>query len=264
MSSADLGRALCIITGASRGFGRTVALQMSRSVKPGSALVLAARSGDELRALQVELSGSEAGRAGLKTACVVADLSQKEGLESVVKAAAEAFSEDMEHIILINNAASLGDVSRFAKDFTNMADVDSYLSFNVSSFLCLTASILQRFPQRPGLKRTVVNVSSACALQPCSSWVLYCSGKAARHMMFRVLAQEEPDLRVLNYSPGPMATAMLEEGRTRTGDSGLKKLISDLYSDGKLVACEDSCAKMMKLLLEDKFKSGDHVDVFDV
>nr|XP_020495714.1 sepiapterin reductase-like isoform X1 [Labrus bergylta]XP_029134315.1 sepiapterin reductase-like isoform X2 [Labrus bergylta] len=264
MSSADLGRALCIITGASRGFGRTVALQMSRSVKPGSALVLAARSGDELRALQVELSGSEAGRAGLKTVCVVADLSQKEGLESVVKAAAEAFSEDMEHIILINNAASLGDVSRFAKDFTNMADVDSYLSFNVSSFLCLTASILQRFPQRPGLKRTVVNVSSLCALQPFSSWVLYCSGKAARHMMFRVLAQEEPDLRVLNYSPGPLDTAMQQAARSSTGDSDLKKAFSDMFSEGKLLTCEESCTKMMKLLLEDKYTSGDQIDVYDL
>lgn len=83
-----------------------------------------------------------------------------------------------------------------------MAEVDSYLTFNVSSCLCLTASILQAFPQCPGVKRTVVNISSLCALQPFRSWVLYCTGKAARDMMFRVLAEEEPDLRVLSYSPG--------------------------------------------------------------
>lgn len=83
-----------------------------------------------------------------------------------------------------------------------MAEVDSYLSLNVSSSLCLTASVLQAFPQRSGLKRTVINISSLCALQPFRSWVLYCTGKAARDMMFRVLAEEEPDLRVLNYSPG--------------------------------------------------------------
>ena len=34
------------------------------------------------------------------------------------------------------------------------------------------------------------------------SWGLYCSGKAARDMMFKVLALESPDLRVVNYSPG--------------------------------------------------------------
>lgn len=83
-----------------------------------------------------------------------------------------------------------------------MAEVDSYLSVNVSSSLCLTASVLQAFPQRPGQLRTVVNISSLCALQPFRSWVLYCTGKAARDMMFRVLAEEEPDVQVLNYAPG--------------------------------------------------------------
>ncbi|XP_034566256.1 sepiapterin reductase a [Notolabrus celidotus] len=264
MSSADLGRALCIITGASRGFGRAVAVQLSRLVKPGSVLLLAARSGDELRALQEELAGSEAGRAGVKAVCVEADLGQKEGPERVLKAAAEASSEEIEHLILINNAGSLGDVSCFTKDFTNMADVDSYLSFNFSSCLCLTAGVLQRFPKRPGLKRTVVNVSSLCALQPFSSWVLYCSGKAARHMMFKVLAQEEPDLRVLSYSPGPLNTAMQQEARSSTGDSGLRKAFSDMFSEGKLLTCEESCTKMIKVLLEDKYTSGDQIDIYDV
>lgn len=98
--------------------------------------------------------------------------------------------------------ASLGDVSRYTKTFTNMAEVDSYLSLNVSSSLCLTARILQAFPKRARLRRTVINISSVCALQPFPSWVLYCTGKAARDMMFRVLAAEEPELRVLSYSPG--------------------------------------------------------------
>lgn len=83
-----------------------------------------------------------------------------------------------------------------------MAEVDSYMSVNVSSCLCLTASFLQAFPQQSGLRRTVINISSLCALQPFPSWVLYCTGKAARDMMFRVLAGEEPDIRVLSYSPG--------------------------------------------------------------
>ncbi|KAM9338780.1 sepiapterin reductase a [Symphorus nematophorus] len=260
----DLGRALCIITGASRGFGRAVAREMARRVKPGTVLVLAARSADDLRAVQTELAESEAGRAGLVVRCVVADLGQAEGPESVVKAVKEVSSEDMEHIILINNAASLGDVSRYAKGFTNMAEVDSYLSFNVSSSLCLTAGVLQAFPQRPGLRRTVVNVSSLCALQPFRSWVLYCTGKAARDMMFRVLAEEEPDLRVLNYSPGPMDTDMLLVARSSSGDPSLRKAFADMFSQGQVLTCEASCAKMMKLLLEDTYTSGAHIDVYDV
>lgn len=99
-------------------------------------------------------------------------------------------------------SASLGDVSRSSRSFTSVAEVDSYLSLNVSSCLCLTAQLLQAFPPRPGAATTVVNVTSLYALEPCRSWVLYCTGKAAREMMFRVLAQEEPHVRVLSYSPG--------------------------------------------------------------
>ncbi|XP_049460105.1 sepiapterin reductase a [Epinephelus fuscoguttatus] len=262
--ATDLGRALCIITGASRGFGQTVAREMSRLVKPGSVLVLTARSGDELRALQAELAESEAGRAGLVVKCVVADVGQMEGLEGIVRAAKEAFSEAIDHVILVNNAASLGDVSRYAKSFTDMAEVDSYLSLNVSSSLCLTASVVQAFPQRPGLRRTVINITSLCALQPFRSWVLYCTGKAAREMMFRVLAEEEPDLRVLSYSPGPLDTAMQMVARSKTADPNLRKSFSDMYAHGQLLTCEASCAKLMKLLLEDNYTSGAHIDIYDV
>uniref|UniRef100_A0A8C2ZGP0 Sepiapterin reductase n=2 Tax=Cyclopterus lumpus TaxID=8103 RepID=A0A8C2ZGP0_CYCLU len=260
----DLGRALCIITGSSRGFGRAIAREMSRLVKPGSALVLTARSVDDLRSLQAELAESEAGRAGVVVVCVVADVSQKEGLESIVRASQDAFSEDMDHVLLVNNAASLGDVSRYAKSFSDMAEVDSYLSLNVSSSLCLTASVLQTFPQRPGQRRTVINITSLCALQPFRSWVLYCTSKAAREMMFRVLAEEEPDLRVLSYSPGPLDTAMQTLARSRTADPSIRKSFSDMFAQGQLLTCEASCAKLMKLLLEDNYTTGAHIDIYDV
>ncbi|XP_061593482.1 sepiapterin reductase-like [Cololabis saira] len=262
--ATDLGRLLCIITGASRGFGRALATEMSALVQPGSVLVLAARSGDELRALQAELAGSEAGRAGLRVEAVPADVGQTAGLENIIEAAQEAFSADIDHVMLVNNAASLGDVSRFTKSFTDMAEVDSYLSLNVSSSLCLTSRALQAFPQRPGLRRTVVNISSLCALQPFRSWVLYCTGKAARDMTFRVLAEEEPDLRVLNYSPGPLDTAMQVEARSRTADPALRESFSDMFSQGQLLSCQASCGKLLKLLLDDSYASGAHIDVFDV
>lgn len=262
--SAELGLSLCVITGASRGFGRTVAHQLSLRVKPGSALVLVARSEADLQTLQAELSEGEAGRAGLRLRCVAADLGVAGGLEQVTAAAREVAPEAVEHVLLVNNAGSLGDISRFTKSFTDMAEVNSYLSLNVSSFLCLTAQILQAFPERAGLRRTVINISSLCALQPFSSWVLYCSGKAARDMMFRVLAQEEPDLRVLNYAPGPLDTNMQLEARSKSGDAALRESFSEMFAQGQLLSCEESCSKLMKLLTEDSYTSGAHVDFYDI
>lgn len=260
----DLGRALCIITGASKGFGRTIATEISRLLKPRSMLVLAARSGDHLRDLKAELDASEAGKIGLVTRCVVADLGMKEGVESIIRAAKEVSPEDVNHLILVNNAASLGDVSRYAQTFTNMAEVDTYLSLNVSSALSLTAGVLQAFPRRPGLQRSVVNISSLCALQPFSSWVLYCTGKAARDMMFRVLAEEEPDLRVLNYAPGPLDTDMQVEARASTANPEVRQSFANMHSQGQLLTCEDSCSKLMKVLLDNDFHSGAHLDYYDL
>lgn len=113
---ADLGRVLCVITGASKGFGRAVARQLSRLVQPRSALVLVARSADKLRALQAELAASEAGRAGLLVECVVADLGELEAPGSVVRACQQVFTDDMDHILLINNAG---------KHLLQMIDINS-------------------------------------------------------------------------------------------------------------------------------------------
>lgn len=108
-------------------------------------------------------------------------------------------------LLSVSLPASLGDISRFVS-FTDFDKVNSYLSLNVSSALTLTAGILQVFPCRPGLRWTVVNISSVFALQAIQSWVLYCTAKAAREMMFRVLAEEEPNIKVLSYSPGTVYT----------------------------------------------------------
>ncbi|CAM4670004.1 unnamed protein product [Lepidochelys kempii] len=96
---------------------------------------------------------------------------------------------------------SLGDISKSFVDFTSPAEVNSYFAFNVTLALCLTSSILNAFPEHSGLCKTVVNISSLCALKPFKSWTLYCPGKASRDMMFQVLALEKPDVRVVSHAP---------------------------------------------------------------
>uniref|UniRef100_A0A673FV63 Sepiapterin reductase b n=1 Tax=Sinocyclocheilus rhinocerous TaxID=307959 RepID=A0A673FV63_9TELE len=143
--------------------------------------------------------------------------------------------------------ASLGDVSSFALTFTDPVEVNRYLSLNVSGALSLTAGVLQALPRRLGLRRSVVNISSLCALKPFPSWVLYCTGKAARDMMLRVLAEEEPDVRVLSYAPGPLDTDMQLQARRSSGDLQLRRSFSSMFSEGQLLSCEESGAKLMKL-----------------
>lgn len=54
--------------------------------------------------------------------------------------------------------------------------------------------------------------------------LVYILGKAARDMFFRVLALEYPDIRVLNYAPGPCDTDMQKKCREETGDPEVKNM----------------------------------------
>ena len=60
---------------------------------------------------------------------------------------------------------------------------------------------------------------------------VYFTGKAARNMFFQTLAKEDPNVRVLNWAPGPMETDMLALGRT-CADAGIRQMLEgskDLY-----------------------------------
>ncbi|NXP41363.1 SPRE reductase, partial [Leiothrix lutea] len=263
----------CVITGASRGFGRSLARLLAPQLGPGSALLLLARSADALAELAAELrsgttgsdTGGDPGSSELRVQCVPADLGCQEGLRKAGAALRELLQDaSFGRLLLVNNAGSLGDVSKSFLDLTDLEEINAYFSFNISSALCLTSSALRAFGARPGCSRTVVNISSLCALEPFPSWALYCSGKAARDMLFRVLAKEEPGVRVLSYAPGPLDTDMQLLARSRTADPGLRQQMQSLQEKGQLIHCSVSAQKLLRLLQEDSFPSGAHVDFYDI
>ncbi|XP_048364891.1 sepiapterin reductase isoform X1 [Sphaerodactylus townsendi] len=270
MAGGELGRGLCVVSGASRGLGRSVARAVAARLAPGSALLLVARSAAALGRLEGELAA--AWGPALRLRALPADLATDAGLAAALHAARDLWPADAAPpdggpprrlLLLINNAATLGDISKAFVDFTSPAEVNSYLNLNVTSALCLTSSILKAFPAEPGLCRVVVNISSLCALKPFKTWALYCTGKAARDMMFQVLAAEEPDVRVLNYAPGPLDTDMQELARTKSGDPEMREQFLLMKQTGQLLDCDVSSQKLLTLLLEDTFESGAHIDFFD-
>nr|XP_033809447.1 sepiapterin reductase [Geotrypetes seraphini] len=264
MEAAEgLGRALCVLSGASRGLGRSLALQLCPQLGAGSVLLLLARNEQALVELEAELKGR---CPEVLVRCVAqADLATEAGLQRALSAVRElAGAGEVQQLIVVNNAGSLGNVSKFFVDFSDPVEVNNYFALNITSALCLTSTVLQKFPKHSGLRRTVVNISSLCALQPFKSWTLYCTGKAARDMMFQVLAVEEPDVRVISYAPGPLNTDMQELARTESGDLELCQMLIDLKNKGGLIDCDVSSQKLVKLLLEDKFESGAHIDFYDI
>ncbi|XP_004634140.1 sepiapterin reductase [Octodon degus] len=261
MEDGVLGRAVCVLTGASRGFGRALAPLLAKLLSPGSVFLISARSDDALRQLEAELG---AGRPGLRVLRVPADLGTDAGLQQLLGALRELpRPQGLQRLLLINNAATLGDVSKCVLNLSDPAEVNNYWALNLTSTLCLTSHVLKAFENSPGLSRTVVNISSICALKPFKGWALYCAGKAARHMMFQVLATEEPSVRVLSYAPGPLDTDMQQLARETSVDPDLRKTLQELKAKGQLVDCRTSAQKLLNLLQTDVFESGAHVDFYD-
>eukprot|EP00062_Callorhinchus_milii_P022303 gi/632979945/ref/XP_007906754.1/ PREDICTED: sepiapterin reductase [Callorhinchus milii] len=248
---------LCVITGASRGLGKELALQLAPSLTGASSLVLVARSGERLEEVRRAVLASQ---PSLRVLLVPADLSTGQGVGAALAALPQ---HRPRRLLLLNNAGSLGDVSKFVVDFTSPAEITDYFSLNVTSFMCLSAGVLRAFPQKAGLTRTVVNISSLCAIKPFKSWSLYCMGKAAREMMCHVLAAEQPDLRVLSYAPGPLDTDMFLQARTETGDPEVREAAKSLYAEGNVLTPQDSARKLVDILVRDQFESGAHVDFYD-
>ncbi|GMT20174.1 hypothetical protein PFISCL1PPCAC_11471, partial [Pristionchus fissidentatus] len=97
-------------------------------------------------------------------------------------------------------------------------------------------------------------------------------GKAAREAFFRGLAVEEPSLRVLNYAPGPVLTDMYKIVQEKSYDPTIRNAYT-VSENGKSAAQSDvhaaqlspeqTVTKLVRILNEDAYESGAHVDYFD-
>jgi len=251
-------RSFVLITGASRGFGRSLALEMGKVVGAGSTLLLVARNKNDLEVTKEIVRDA---RPGLAVECEVVDLAtaDKEALERAVKN--NYGRADHEVAMVIQNAGTLGQDGRKITELTDIEEMSRYYRLNLFSVICLNSVFQSMFPKS---RMVFVNISSILALQPLTTWGNYCGGKAARDAVFRVLAVEQPQAVVLNYAPGPldthMVTELLEDQRT---DPVVRAMFEDLKRTGALLKPEDSAAAMVALLRKRNFQSGDHVDFYD-
>lgn len=71
-------------------------------------------------------------------------------------------------------------------------------------------------------------------------------------------------LQVLNYAPGPIDTDMVkgmigDPGGDPTVKDGFKKL----YADTAILQPDQTAEKLVKILDQNSFESGQHVDYYD-
>lgn len=188
---------IALVTGASRGIGRDIALALARE---GAAVAVTAttREGAEATAQAIRALG----RPALALACRVERTAE-------VTAAFEAVKDALGPVdLLVNNAGISAPVPLLDMSEENW---DLHMDVNAKSvFLCSQAAVRQmREAERTGC---IVNIGSIVGQNAIPQTLGYCSSKAAVDHMTRVLAIElaRHRIRVNCVAPGYIHTEMLD------------------------------------------------------
>lgn len=185
-----------IITGASEGFGRAVAEALAAD---GWRLVIDARgeagltlAADSLRAL------------GATVEAITGDVTDPAHRAAVVEAATEGEALDL----LVNNASTLGPTPLPPLAGYPLEGLREVFSTNIEAPLALVQEAL---PALRAARGAVVNLSSDAAVEGYEGWGGYGASKAALDQLTRVLAAEEPEVRMYAFDPGDMRTRMHQD-----------------------------------------------------
>jgi NAD(P)-dependent dehydrogenase (short-subunit alcohol dehydrogenase family) len=186
---------VAIVTGASRGLGRALALSLGER---GWDLAIDARGESALRTVEDELVGTA------RVVVVPGDVSDENHLQELVRAAEGLGGLDL----LVNNASHLGPSPQPRLVEYPLSELERVYRVNVFAPLRL---IQLAWPLLEASKGMVINITSDAAGGDYEGWGGYGSSKAALEQMSNVLAAEIPVLRVLWVDPGDMNTQMHQE-----------------------------------------------------
>jgi NAD(P)-dependent dehydrogenase (short-subunit alcohol dehydrogenase family) len=184
---------VAIITGGSKGFGRALATDLARD---GWGLVIDGRTPGPLAEAARELDGLD-----VPVRALAGDIVDPGHRSDLLRAAEALGSLDL----LVNNASTLGVSPLPTLEGYPLAELRRVYEVNTVAPLALVQAALPRLRQQSG---TLVSVSSDAAVEAYPGWGGYGSSKAALDHLHRVLAVEEPGLRIYQFDPGDMRTEM--------------------------------------------------------
>jgi NAD(P)-dependent dehydrogenase (short-subunit alcohol dehydrogenase family) len=187
---------IALVTGASRGLGRALAVGLARE---GYDLIIDARDAAALDAASREIRA-----AGGTVTAIPGDVTDPAHRFALQRAASEAGRLDL----LVNNAGTLG-----ASPLPALADyppdeLRTAFEVNVIAPIALTQLVLPLLRAAGG---AVLNITSDAAVEAYAGWGGYGAAKAALEQASNVLSAEELAVRVWWADPGDLRTDMHQQ-----------------------------------------------------
>jgi NAD(P)-dependent dehydrogenase (short-subunit alcohol dehydrogenase family) len=185
------GMRTALVTGASRGLGRALARHLAGA---GWRVVVDARTAADLDHAVADLRAG-----GARVIVVPGDLADPEHRRRLAATAGPRLD------LLVLNASTLGPTPLPPLAGYDLAALRAVLEVNVVACLGLAQLALPALRAAAG---RLVALSSDAAVEGYPGWGGYGASKAALDQLARVLAAEEPALRVYALDPGDMRTRM--------------------------------------------------------
>lgn len=194
MTAKPLTGRRAVITGASRGLGRAIAIALAEA---GASLALLGRDAAQLHATEAEVK-----RRGTDAACFLGDIASE---TEVARLEREVVSSFGGADILINNAGI--NLRKALVEFT-LAEWNLVLNTNLTSAFLLCRAFVPLMKGR-GYGR-IINIASTMSHVGIPMRSAYAASKAGLLAMSRTLALElAPEgITVVCISPGPFATEL--------------------------------------------------------
>jgi len=198
-SRGDQAR-VAIVTGAGRGIGRAVALELARA---GYSLCLAARSRDEL-----EETRSQSGLPPERAPIVLVDLATEDAPELLIGATLDCYGRID---VLVNNAGWAPPRTPLLK--LRSVDVDRMIAVNLRAPIELTR--MAAAAMTPRSSGTIVNVASSAAIKAPAGEAVYAATKSALITFTRAAFHEmrQSGLKLTVIVPGLVNTALIPSNK---------------------------------------------------
>jgi len=195
----DLKGKVALVTGASRGIGRSISLALAQA---GGQVVLSARNVERLQKVEKEIHD-----AGGNATIIPADLSREEDILALF----DLIRDRKARLdILVNNAAIglWGKLVEFS-----MVDFDRIMQLNVRGlYLCCQQAMKLMIPKKHGY---IINISSVVGFKGYPNQSAYTASKHAVMGITKSLAVEarEHNIQVAAIQPGGVETEFAFEAR---------------------------------------------------
>lgn len=251
-------KGFCLVTGASKGLGKSIATQFAVQWHNNGAeldVMLLARDEAGLKSCKEAIAEVAPSVNTIIVPCDLSDLSEVQKLGSKLP------TGKYENLMLVHNAGTCPEISRPLLSHDDGTNMQKQFAVNYTSMVMLNSLLLTKF--KDVQDRVVVLITSILATVPMNGFGLYGACKAARDSYARVLALENPTIRVLSYSPGPLDTEMLQYVRSSHYSDEVRKSIKSSYEKGEVLQPITSVKKLVDLLKTDTFESGKVIDYYD-